>query len=292
METLDHRALKRLALSFARAMGCCAAATEVVAPVPRHRVDVAGYGDGPSRFSCDAGGIGGGGQPGGSPVPARDSRRRPFTVLIECKQSRADFLRDTRDRDALLRRRRAVERQLRDVTDTLLPACEPHLMLGAGAPGAPGAPVQPPLFPQLASWDIARSALPACRELLREIARIDRQVYGGTKFFCLATWRLADYLYIAAPRGMIAPHELPTGWGLVEFTRPGRAGGHGARAIAPLGAASDDACAAPPLPDIRIACEPVACDERRRVRLLRNIAVKASRPAFLSRPAGSTSNQG
>ena len=310
METMDHRALKRLACSFARAIGCCAVASEVVAPVPRWRVDVAGYGDGPPREGFCLGATSDG---SASFAPQSNRPRTPFTIIIECKQSRADFLRDTRDRAALLRRRRALERDLREIESTLLPACEPHLRI----PRDPS--LGPALFPELDAWDHARSDLPSYRAALRDLARVDRALYGDTKFCCLAAWRLADLLSIAAPRGMIRPDELPAGWGLIEFTRPSKAGASpelvrhqrqppraAARSFSqPLSTEGGEDVTSPPgrgdrkgvhfapeQPDaqftvsaLRVPCEGHTCAHERRVRLLRNIAVKASAPRPASRLA-------
>lgn len=322
METMDHRALKRLAHSFARAIGCCAVASEVVAPVPRWRVDVAGYGDGPAPESLQSAASRGSALtslPGAasygsaSRTPQSNRPRTPFTIIIECKQSRADFLRETRDRAALLRRRRALERDLREIESTLLPACEPHLRI----PRDPS--LGPALFPELDAWDHARSDLPSYRAALRDLARVDRALYGDTKFCCLAAWRLADLLSIAAPRGMIRPDELPSGWGLIEFTRPSKAGvtpelnrhqrqtpRAAARSFSqPLSTEGGEDVTSPPgrrdrrgvhfapeQPDaqftvsaLRTACERHACAPERRICLLRNIAVKASGRSRQASPA-------
>ncbi len=241
MESGVHRALKRLCVAYLRESGCCAVAMEVQSPVPRHRVDAAGYSDGPALADADR---------------RRGAARTPRTFIVECKASRADFLRDTRDRDALLRRRASLERQRADLEREFIPAAEPHLLRGDGF-----------LFPDLESWDFAASRLPAYREVLRELAQLDRALYGDTKFCVLAAWRLADHLLIAAPRGMIRPGEVPTGWGLIEFERDAI---RAVPATAALGGCSDA---------WRVRIEPVEhqSPERRRVRLLRNIAVAGTR---------------
>ncbi len=101
MESFAHLRLKQLAIAFLRERGCLACAPEVHCPLSRYRVDVAGYLD--TRADRD------------DLIPERNegvsrrrrgSRRRPpRTVLIECKQSRADFFRDRRDQDRLLQSR-------------------------------------------------------------------------------------------------------------------------------------------------------------------------------------------
>ncbi|MFM8785425.1 MAG: hypothetical protein ACKOFI_09820, partial [Phycisphaerales bacterium] len=76
METREHLGLKELAASWLISMGCRAVAHEVPCPVARFRVDAAGW------------------MPDG-----------PRTVVIECKASRADFLRDDLRVDDLLAER-------------------------------------------------------------------------------------------------------------------------------------------------------------------------------------------
>jgi hypothetical protein len=68
-------------------------------------------------------------------------------------------------------------------------------------------------------WDFTASRLPSYRAVNRRLRRIDEQLYGQTKFFLMTQYRLADRMYIAAPRGMIRPGELPSGWGLLECPR-------------------------------------------------------------------------
>lgn len=233
METITHRALKRHAVAYLRESGCCAAAVEVQSPVPRHRVDAAGWSDGPRLPEA---------------ARRRGEARTPATWIIECKASRADFLRDRADRDRLLARRARLEAQRADLEREFIPAAEPHLLRGEGF-----------LFPDLESWDFAASRLPAYREVVRDLARVDRALYGDTKFCVLAAWRLADRLLIAAPRGMLRPGEVPRGWGLLEFD--GVREGEGEAAAW----------------SVRLEAPALGSPERRRLRLLRNIAVAGTR---------------
>ncbi|MDA1027186.1 MAG: hypothetical protein O3A19_12265, partial [Planctomycetota bacterium] len=68
------------------------------------------------------------------------------------------------------------------------------------------------------------------------------------------------------PTGLLKPHEVPTGWGLVECGRP----------TLRRGAGSLTELDALPLAE-RIACPSADAPDERRQRLLRNIAVAASR---------------
>jgi hypothetical protein len=229
METIRHRTLKRLAVQFLRERGCLVAAQEVRCPLTRYLVDAAGYIDR--------------GPPDRAATPARVP---PQTVLVECKQERGDFLRDSARTDALLARRGELERLRGLIEERRIKVHEPHLRRGGVS-----------LFAELEEWDFARSRLRGYRQVQRELRRLDRLIYGQTKFFMIAHYRLADELYLAAPRGMIDRRELPAGWGLLEV--PMRRRAHPAA--------------------IRMTVEatPLAARPEHRQRLLRNIAVAACR---------------
>ena len=230
VETKTHLTLKQLVMSWLRQRGCVALATEVGCPIARYRVDVAGYLD---RL------------PDGIP---RSRRCVPRTVVIECKQTRPDFLRDRRNADRLLAMRQELQRIQRGIEEKRIKVHEPHLRRSGTS-----------LFPQMESWDFAASRLGGYRKLMQRIRRLEAQLYGGTKFFTIARYRLADELYLAAPRGMIRRGELPRGWGLLECPKR--------RLADRRDAAMSVTVVAPPSnsrPDFR-------------QRLLRNIAVAASR---------------
>ncbi|MEM7230095.1 MAG: hypothetical protein AAF432_14910, partial [Planctomycetota bacterium] len=190
METLAHRRLKQLAREFLKRAGSLAIADEVQGPIGRYRVDVAGYVDRPPI-------VPGRGRPPGR-VPAR-------VIIIECKQSRADFLRDRQSRDALLRHRTELHRIRVAIEEQQIKRWEPELRRSESA-----------LFPECEEWDFHASTLPSYHDVLRRLRAIDRQLHGETKFCLMHQYQLADSLYIAAPRGMIKAAELPIGWGLLE----------------------------------------------------------------------------
>ncbi len=246
METNAHQQLKHLAVRYLRARGCAAAAIEVRCPIARYRVDVAGWLDRPLPPEGPA--------DGWETGPRGGRKRRPVdprTVVIECKQSRADFLRDRGDAARLLDERAELEKLAASIEQKRLKVHEPHLRHSGGA-----------LFPEMEDWDFAASRLPGYRRLLRRLHELDRRLYGETKFFTIARYRLADRLYLAAPRGLIAEAELPAGWGLLETPRRGLRGGPG---------------------ELRVTVEaPIRyAPQKFRVRMLRNIAVSASRSTLV-----------
>lgn len=234
MESAAHGELKAAAVAFLFSEGCVAAAREVLCPLSRYRVDAAGYLDPlPSRPR-------GWTPAAGSGVLQRVSH--PRTVLIECKASRADFLRDAARCGPLLARRLRLDDLRRELEERYVKPLEPHLRRSGGY-----------LFPDLEAWDFASSRVAGYRAVLRELRRVDAALYAQTKFFTVARYCLADYLYLLAPPGMIAPGELPRGWGLLEATP-------GVRAAR-----------------VAVAAEPSPATERSRQRTLRNIAVAACR---------------
>ncbi len=203
MESDAHLNLKVLAMRWLLAPastgggGCAAAACEVRCPISRYRVDAAGYADA------------GQGDEGAGGNVARATRLAPGiligrTAFIECKASRSDFLRDTRDRPRLLTARERLNRELDHVRAEVIRPMEPHLRKSGTY-----------LFDEMETWDYARSESKAARAILRELRRIDLALHDQTKFFMLAQYRLAHRLLLLAPAGMIEATEVPRGWGLL-----------------------------------------------------------------------------
>lgn len=217
VESLTHKALKVAVVELLRgrremgggeaACGCTAVGMEVRCPVARHRVDVAGYLDPLPKASV---GKRRARPPEGEGVEAGLLERgeRARTVIVECKQSRADFLTDRADSSRLMELRARLEQQRTEMEQGIIRACEPELRRSGTS-----------LFVELETWDYARSRLPAYRELLRELAGVEKQLHGSVKFWRMAHYRLADALYVAAPAGMVREQELPRHWGLIEMAR-------------------------------------------------------------------------
>ncbi|MDG2031912.1 MAG: hypothetical protein P8J45_12980 [Phycisphaerales bacterium] len=258
-ETIQHLELKRLAVEWLRRLGCSAVATEVRCPISRWRVDVAGWFDGvDSAADRRRQGRLAEASPLFSSHDVERGADRARTIIIECKQARSDFLRDDADRDELLRARTHLESRRSEIEEQRVKPREPHLRRGGTA-----------LFPEMETWDFAASRIDSYRRVLRELRQIDKRLHGETKFGLLPQYHLADHLYLFTPSGLIRKPELPRGWGLLE------ASGMRLRHPMPI---EDDA----PLPmRERFAAPALDAPVDRRVRLLRNIAVAASRP-----PAG------
>ena len=230
VETLDHRALKSIAVGWLFSQRCRAVAMEVTGNIPRWRFDAAGW---------------------------RHTRLESESIVIECKQSRADFLRDDAAVDELVAERDRLRDRRTRIEETRVKVDEPHL-----------GRTQQGLFEDRTAWDFSQSKLADYRRVLVGLKRIDRSLHGETKFCLAVRYRLADLCYLLCPSGMIRPREVPEGWGLLECPR-----------FAARRASRTSAFASVPIRET-VAASPLASKAARRERLLRNIAVSASRAAF------------
>jgi hypothetical protein len=179
-ESVRHLELKRLALAWALERGFRVAAAEVSVPHFRARLDVA---------ACRI-----------------ESRSRSgvitATAIFECKQARADFLRDSRSRVRTLERLAALHvRKLRHEA-TLRPF---YLSLHHGDS----------LFPELDGCDFVRTGDKCYLRLLAEMSALTNRLHAQTKFDDLLRWRAANLCYVVAEPEVAAGHELPDGWGLL-----------------------------------------------------------------------------
>lgn len=240
MESAIHLHLKHSAVRFLLRGGCVAAAVEVRCPIARHRVDAAGFLDPLSKRMQALAGDKSALNLGAGP-PCLTKGLRAKTVIVECKQSRSDFLTDSRDADDLLVERARLERVKATLEEQIVKVCEPQLRRSGTR-----------LFAELEEWDFERSRVASYRGVLNDLRRIDERLHGESKFWTLWHYRLADWLYLAAPPGVIRTREVPPGWGLIEI-RPG-----------------ED-------PVVRTQAPELPGKPEHRQRLLRNIAVAATR---------------
>lgn len=258
METFAHLELKRLAVAWLARLGCRAIATEVACPLGRYRVDVAGWLDHAEGEVLDAGGTRRGVAAhlfSGERRPEKTGPKQPRTIVIECKQSRSDFIRDDRNAESLRRRLDSLTRTRERIERELIPQHEPHLRESGSS-----------LFQELETWDYAASSMAAYRKILRDIRRTQKTLYGETKFCMMERYRLADHFFLFTPTGLLKRHDLPEGWGHIEVGRRRLK-----RGIGPVHELAD-------LPvQERVSRPSAQSPERRRRRFLRNIAVAASR---------------
>lgn len=229
METPLHQELKRASRRWLRGLGCCAAACEVRCPLSRWRLDAAGYLDRVNWHESESTPapqtqpqtqpptpeqppLGEGDQPIAQPPPRvicppwcrrPEKAREPTTLIVECKASRSDYLRDTQRASELIARRASLYAQLAEIDEQFVKPAEPHLRQTGTF-----------LFSDMERWDLEASNSPARAAVLRELRKVDQSLHGQTKFFFLARYRLATHLIIAAAPGVVSSTELPVGWGL------------------------------------------------------------------------------
>ncbi|GAB5562889.1 MAG: hypothetical protein SynsKO_45360 [Synoicihabitans sp.] len=173
-ETEAHRRLKALAIAWARDQGWPIATAEVRVPRSGYRADVAAIGRGVSGK----------------------------TALFECKQARADMLKDSHD-DAETRKALTVAIRRRKRLEKLLGEHRPDLRRGDS------------LFAEFDAWDFGPLEHKGYQALLNEIAMLQSRLGAGTKFSKMLRYQSADFLYLVVEDDIYADTEIPAGWGLL-----------------------------------------------------------------------------
>ncbi|NQU11807.1 hypothetical protein HQ590_13515 [bacterium] len=199
-ETEAHHDLKRRALIWAQQHRYTVCATEVRLPHGRCRADVVAYRPQSERQPlADAAGRG------------RRLVRQPVvgtTAVLECKQARPDFLKDSQTRSATLTRLQKLDDR-RQTFERLLKVHYPSLRQGDS------------LFPEYQSLKTGDLEHRAYHRVLREIGILQRRLYGRTKFEDLVRARCADLYYLVAAPGILQPAEVPVHWGLLVVAGDG-----------------------------------------------------------------------
>ncbi len=173
-ETEKHRRLKVLAHAWAREQGFAISASEVRVPKSGYRADVA---------ACSRG----------------DARR---TAVFECKQARADLLKDARREEEARAKVGELGERLKKLEE-LIGGHRPDLRKGEA------------LFPEFDAWDFSGLDHATHRKVVAELATWQERLLSGTKFAKLWRWRAADYFYLVSEEGIFAEAEVPAGWGLL-----------------------------------------------------------------------------
>lgn len=218
-ETENHRRLKALALAWAREQGWAIAAAEVRVPKSGYRADVA---------AC-----------------SRGAGRR--TAVFECKQARADLLKDARREEEARAKVAELSARLQKLEE-LIGGHRPDLRKGEA------------LFPEFDAWDFSGLEHTTHHKVVAELATWQERLLSGTKFAKLWRWRAADFFYLVSEEGIFAEADVPAGWGLLV-----RRGEGLALIRRPVWTETDEA---------------------QRVALLENIALAATRPARTKTPLG------
>jgi len=176
-ETQNHLRLKALALTWAQTHGFPIAGTEVRVPKSGYRADVA---------ACGRGGGDGAGR----------------TAVFECKQARADLLKDAHAEEATRARLAELAARRRGLEE-MLAVHRPDLRRGEA------------LWAEYDAWDFTGLEHRAYRGVLDELETVQRRVRRGTKFSKMFRYRCADFLYLVVEENIFAEAEIPAGWGLL-----------------------------------------------------------------------------
>ena len=174
-ETEAHRGLKRLAFEWARNAGLPVIGCEVRVPKSPYRADVAAV----SRHPMKADGV---------------------VALFECKQCRADFLKDQADEPSTRRTAADIAARLQSLR-SLLASHRPDLRRGES------------LFAEFDSYDLDGLRHDTLHGLERELEVLQRKLISGVKFSRLHKYHGADLFYLVTEPGIVEPHEVPVGWG-------------------------------------------------------------------------------
>lgn len=177
-ETTAHKELKRASLHWAQAHRYPICGLEISLPNSSYRADAAAF------------------------RPARTDNEQELTVVFECKQSRPDFLKDSKDTDTLKARLQNLHQRRRRLT-RLLAVHHPSLRRGDS------------LFPEYESYDLESLPHRGFRRTINEIQQIDRALCSRTKFDRLIRYRCANLFYLVARESILDPDEVPLAWGLL-----------------------------------------------------------------------------
>ncbi len=177
-ESRGHRELKRRALAWARDRGLHLAACEVRVPRSPYRADVVA-------------------------ATRRVATGEGTVALFECKQSRADFLRDESDEPSVLQAARMAAERLRALRSAIA-VHRPDLRRGAD------------LFPEWDEIDLRGLRHATLTRVEREVQGLQRSLGQRVKFSRLRRSHVADHLYLVTAPGIVDPGDVPEGWGWLE----------------------------------------------------------------------------
>ena len=137
-----------------------------------------------------------------NPTPAVEDKARAlaaagYLALV------ADFLRDSAAEVEMGRTVARLHDRLHALRD-LIAVHRPDLRRGET------------LFPEFDAYDLRGLRHETHDRLTAQLRVAQHKLHEGTKFARLVRWRAASFLYLVTPAGLIAPAEVPEGWGLLE----------------------------------------------------------------------------
>jgi hypothetical protein len=180
--------LQRAVMGWLNQGGATGMAAQVPTRVSRYKADVAAYWSQVCRRRLESG-------------PARVLRPQK-TVVVEIRCTRSECWPDCGNSEELAPLLRKLRRQQEELQASIR-SDEPDLQH------------TDVLFEEYAEWDYSRTSNAAYHQLCKEIRKIEKSLYQGTKFEGLISAQVADEAYLAVPARALHPREVATGWGLI-----------------------------------------------------------------------------
>jgi hypothetical protein len=174
-ETVAHLNLKRLAVQWAQAEGFSLCGLEISIPRSGYRADVVGA----------------------TPNISSPSAR---VAVFECKQARADWLRDSANEAATAQAARENHERLVRLRE-LIAVHRPDLRRGET------------LFPEFDAYDYTGLRHETLVSLEAELRCLQRKLSDSTKFDRLFRYAAADFFFLITEDNLIESAEVPAGWG-------------------------------------------------------------------------------
>ena len=178
VESTAHRELKRLATEWALTQRLPLLGCEVRVPRSPYRADLV------AASRCPQGETG-------------------VVALFECKQARSDFLRDEANEPEVRRTAEELAARARELRG-LIAGHRPDLRRGES------------LFPEFDEYDLRGLKHDTLEKIERALEVCQHKILRSLKFARLHRYHAADHLYLVTVRGLIEPHEVPSGWGWLE----------------------------------------------------------------------------
>jgi len=123
-------------------------------------------------------------------------------VIFECKQARADLLRDAAAEAATLQSLKAIAERRRRL-ERMLGLHLPNLRKGES------------LFAECDSYDLESIQHDGWRRVRREEAQLQARLFARTKLARLVRYACAELLYLVVLPEIMQLHEAPAGWGIL-----------------------------------------------------------------------------
>ncbi len=185
---LKRRHLQRAVMGWLLQAGAGGIAAQVPTRISRYKADVAAFWSAPVRRRTEQG-------------PAR-ILRPVRTVVVELRRTRKECWPDCANSEELTPRLTELREQQERLQEQI-------------REDEPGLQRTDMLFEEFADWEYNLSGNEDYHAVCREIRKIEKALYRGTKFEALAGAGLADEAYLAVPAGTVRPPEVASGWGLL-----------------------------------------------------------------------------